>query len=588
MAEQGMSNRAALQESQQALRETQDRLAAMENSLSWRVTKPVRAVLHRIPRRIKRRARQGAKLAWWLATPHKIPLRLRLLRDRRKYEALLDITETHELNSSGNRAEPAADSSVEAMRDLIANSKFFNAEWYLEQYPQVAKAGIDPALHYTLYGFGEGRDPSEFFSTRAYLQIYADVAKAGINPLVHYIQHGEKEGRFIADSHLTQGNAVTDIIRQRYRELAPLPIYRLEKDHGPRITLLTDSISAGSFYGGVGTATILAALLARRMNATLRIVTLREEPSPESVGRLLEINGTQWNENIEFKFLNIMSKYTPSLDVGPNDLFITTSWWSTTNALGSLDPEKIIYILQEDERMFYAGGDQRLRCHEILSNKKLRYVVNTEILYDFLVSSGLDNLRSQGRWFEPAFTESLYYFENKPREKLNFFFYARPWTDRNLYYRGLEVIDEALSKRILNPNDWSLYFVGKDIVDVTLPFAVKPHVMQNLQWGDYACLMRQMDLGLSLMYTPHPSYPPLDLAACGAVAVTNRFGPKKSLQKYSENIICADLSVSDLLQGLEEGVLLAKNNSLRKRNYDSQKLNRSWEDAFQNVLSWLA
>ena len=79
---------------------------------------------------------------------------------------------------------------------LLGDSDLFDREWYLERYPDVRAAGLDPILHYLLHGAGEGRDPSERFETDWYLSRNADVAATNLNPLVHFIRFGENEGRF--------------------------------------------------------------------------------------------------------------------------------------------------------------------------------------------------------------------------------------------------------------------------------------------------------------------------------------------------------------------------------------------------------
>ncbi len=56
-------------------------------------------------------------------------------------------------------------------------------------------AGIDPLMHYDVYGWKEGRDPSKGFDTTEYLAAYGDVAQARIDPLTHYLQYGALEGR---------------------------------------------------------------------------------------------------------------------------------------------------------------------------------------------------------------------------------------------------------------------------------------------------------------------------------------------------------------------------------------------------------
>jgi glycosyltransferase involved in cell wall biosynthesis len=83
----------------------------------------------------------------------------------------------------------------------IARSGIFDTEWYLEQNPGVARAGIDPVLHYLLHGAAEGRDPAPFFSGRDYLSRHPDVAAAGMNPLLHYVTNGIAEGRRRYEGH---------------------------------------------------------------------------------------------------------------------------------------------------------------------------------------------------------------------------------------------------------------------------------------------------------------------------------------------------------------------------------------------------
>lgn len=73
--------------------------------------------------------------------------------------------------------------------------------WYLQKYPEVAIAGVDPVEHYLRYGRSELRDPRPNFSTSGYLVANKDVEG---NPLVHYLK------RRIADP---EEAAVTDWYR---------------------------------------------------------------------------------------------------------------------------------------------------------------------------------------------------------------------------------------------------------------------------------------------------------------------------------------------------------------------------------------
>jgi len=352
--------------------------------------------------------------------------------------------------------------------------------------------------------------------------------------------------------------------------------------------MITDSINKGHLYGGVGTAMILASLLASKLGATLRIVTRNEPPEQANFQKVINLQGVTCKQNVDFRYLNVIDN-CEEIDVGEADIFLTTSWWTTWSVKQAVGPRKIIYLLQEDERMFYPEGDEHVCCTEIISGEKIMFVVNSKLLYDHFLAEGFDNICANGSWFEPAFPKSQYYFDpTRNASKRNFFFYARPHNLRNLYYRGLEVVNSALEQGILTPDEWDVYFVGKDLTDdIVLARSVRPKILQNLEWADYVALARKIDVGLSLMSSPHPSYPPLDLAASGAVVVTNRYGWKTSLERYSKNIICVGTDVRDLVSGIANAVQLANDWPTRKQNYVNGGLLRDWTLSFDHVLSHL-
>ncbi|MEW6017310.1 MAG: hypothetical protein AB1760_04465 [Pseudomonadota bacterium] len=72
--------------------------------------------------------------------------------------------------------------------------------FYLDTYPDVTAAGIDPVLHYVQAGWREGRDPAPWFSTAAYLADNPDIAALGLNPFAHFLQVGALEARVTAPS----------------------------------------------------------------------------------------------------------------------------------------------------------------------------------------------------------------------------------------------------------------------------------------------------------------------------------------------------------------------------------------------------
>ena len=56
-----------------------------------------------------------------------------------------------------------------ALLQLVQRSPLFNSDWYQHRYPDVARSGMDPAMHYLLLGSKLQRDPGPDFSCHRYL-----------------------------------------------------------------------------------------------------------------------------------------------------------------------------------------------------------------------------------------------------------------------------------------------------------------------------------------------------------------------------------------------------------------------------------
>src|SRR3989454_153370 len=78
---------------------------------------------------------------------------------------------------------------------VIRRSGLLDQGYYLQQYPDVDAANLDPVLHYVTYGAAEGRNPHPIFDTSFYMQQNPDVAGAKVNPLFHFVLYGAREGR---------------------------------------------------------------------------------------------------------------------------------------------------------------------------------------------------------------------------------------------------------------------------------------------------------------------------------------------------------------------------------------------------------
>lgn len=102
--------------------------------------------------------------------------------------------------------------------ELVENSKLFDEEFYLKNYPNINSFKDDLITHYMIYGYKKGFNPSENFYTQHYLDSYEDVAKSGMNPLVHYLKFGQYENRLTKAISQKEANEIIENINLNARD----------------------------------------------------------------------------------------------------------------------------------------------------------------------------------------------------------------------------------------------------------------------------------------------------------------------------------------------------------------------------------
>ena len=73
---------------------------------------------------------------------------------------------------------------------LIMFSRMFDIDWYLEQYPDVAVAKMDPIQHYIQHGAQEKRSPNSWFNGKQYSELQQ--LQDNENPFLHFLIHQRK------------------------------------------------------------------------------------------------------------------------------------------------------------------------------------------------------------------------------------------------------------------------------------------------------------------------------------------------------------------------------------------------------------
>ena len=157
------------------LKEERAKVLALTTSHSWRITRPLREAKRCISSP-KAQAKRYAKVALRIAKRmyQSLPLSLQTKARHRQWIA---------------KIAPRVEQDIE----ILPNCQKIDWDQYKQQY--CPWTDEHPSIHY-LRNWRETRPTFPgFFCTSLYLDIYPDIAEAGLDPLLHFLRHGIKEGR---------------------------------------------------------------------------------------------------------------------------------------------------------------------------------------------------------------------------------------------------------------------------------------------------------------------------------------------------------------------------------------------------------
>ncbi len=330
---------------------------------------------------------------------------------------------------------------------------------------------------------------------------------------------------------------------------------------GKRLNLVLPSINRRHYFGGIHTAVLIYRELCRFFPAS-RIILVDSEPDEEALSRFADhtLVPAGATSDARRQIVPFSDRYGKTLPVAGEDIWVATAWWTAyaaqrlsawQGANGGID-RPMVYLIQDFEPGFYAWSSQyalslsTYRCDRDIA------IFNTGLLADFFAHHGMRYATASV--FEPVLHDGLRTALTKSRSAnatrdRRIVVYARPGTPRNAF----ELICEGL--RLWGWKDprsaqWEVAAPGEIESDLDLgPFKLK--ALGKLDIDAYATLLSTSSIGLSLMVSPHPSYPPLEMAAFGMSVLTNRYDNKRldetvanvhSLASMTPEAICAGLS----------------------------------------------
>ena len=359
----------------------------------------------------------------------------------------------------------------------------------------------------------------------------------------------------------------------------------------PALNVLVPALGMKNMTGGPNTAVNLAYRLAA-LGVPIRLVSadMPIDPDPKAFWRhvraLADIDAEL--PNVE---LVDASDRTQPLTIGANDVFMATAWWTAQMAKYAISHtrhQRFLYLIQEYEPLLHPSSTPQALAEETYRLDHIP-IVNTTLLRDFLATERVGpfadpEFAERAIVFEPAINISRFYPDRMATDGLSrrrrLLLYARPRSGvRNAFELGVAALQKLIFEGAFDPAEWEFLGMGDPFAAVDLGRGAQLVSVPWLDFDSYARQMRTSDLLLSPMLSPHPSYPPLEMAASGRPVVTTTFATKTAarLAAISPNIIGVEPTIEAIADGLREAI---RRQASGIPNSSKLGLPSSWSESF--------
>ena len=318
-----------------------------------------------------------------------------------------------------------------------------------------------------------------------------------------------------------------------------------------RLNLLVPSINVSDSYGGILTALRMFELLGRRIESTsdarLRIVT-STRIADESI-----VDLRKWkildpgDSDYRYEILEVDAAGDQEIPISTHDVFVATFWPTAYKAARlrawqesyfGRPPAPLIYVIQDFEPGFYPWSSRYAYAETTyIHGTNTIAIFNSAFLQTYFENRGYSFLRAYH--FEPRISTELraYLNPDTPKDR-RIFVYGRPSSARNCFETICAGLKEWSQTRHGMPK-WTIVSAGERHFNVPLENELEIQAVGKLTLREYAALLNESAIGISLMLSPHPSYPPLDMAHAGVLTITNSYA-NKDLSSWHENICSID------------------------------------------------
>lgn len=260
------------------------------------------------------------------------------------------------------------------------------------------------------------------------------------------------------------------------------------------------------------------------------------------------------------------------------DISIATFWPTAYALLKFVNTHGKYYFIQDYEPLFYPAGSWYGLAERTYTFGFLG-ITNGPSLKELYERQ----YNTQAEYFTPAVDTSLFKpAEDAPRPKIKrVFFYARPQNERNAFDLGILALEKIKAKY----RHIEVVTAGWNLSRYRLPFSATN--LGVLSQKQTAKLYRYCDVGISFMFTKHPSYIPLELMASGCLVISNKNSANLWLLKHGYNCLLSEPTPSSILETFE---LALEDYELRKsiyRNALKTIESLSWEKEMERIYNFI-
>lgn len=318
---------------------------------------------------------------------------------------------------------------------------------------------------------------------------------------------------------------------------------------GIRINLLISTIDKSRMYGGLSTAFNFFFALANECGFDVRIIVTNVPVTQETADSYPDykiVNSDSSDHKQIFDYTASGGK-RPVIHLRKNDIFLAT-FWTTMYLADSLRKEQkmmygvdhpAIYLIQDYEPGFYKWSSEYMLAESTYRAGKIIAVINSNELNGYLKTFNYNFMNSYT--FTPRLNRGLKEVlinSTEVKRENRIIIYGRPFNGRNCFSLIIAALKEAVA-RDDKLKSWEFLSIGAEHKNIELVPGVTLVCKGKLSIADYGNLMLGTKAGISLMCSPHPSYPPLEMATFGVKTITNSF-MTKDLSTFSPNIISVD------------------------------------------------